>query len=171
MGGPVCAVKEVMSGNKNKIAALVRRVPFLLEIGVRLWRLRIPCFTAGVVGVVVNAQGDVLLLEHVYHPKYAWGLPGGWIDRRENPDDAVMREVMEETGLLIAVERPLVTRANPYRPHLDFAYLCHPHKSAQVRHLSGEILAYRWVDPMSGLPPMDPFHLQALQTAFPKAAP
>ena len=42
-------------------------------------------------------QGQVLLVEHVFHPYAPWGLPGGWIDRNESPSQtAVIRELQEE---------------------------------------------------------------------------
>ena len=124
-----------------------------------------PRFTAGVVGVVVNEAGKILLLEHDFHTIYPWGLPGGWIDRRENPGDAAVREVMEETRLSVVAERPLVVRSNPHRSHLDFAYLCRLNGSGDVNYLSYEILSAAWIDP-SQLPPMAPFHRQAVEAAL-----
>ncbi len=148
---------------KARLAAFLRRVPFVLDLGVRVWRLQLPRFTAGVVGVIVNAEGRILLLKHVYHTRHAWGLPGGWVDRRESPGDALIRELVEETGMDITLERPLLNLSHPRRAHIDFAYLCHPH--GDVRHLNGEILAYNWVKP-SSLPPLAPFHVEAIAVAF-----
>jgi len=34
-----------------------------------------------------------------------WVLPGGGIDENEKPDEAVVREVLEETGLVVSVKR------------------------------------------------------------------
>jgi 8-oxo-dGTP pyrophosphatase MutT (NUDIX family) len=52
----------------------------------------------GVAGVVVDAQGRVLLVRHSY--KTGWALPGGGVDRGEAPVQAVMRELAEEVGLI-----------------------------------------------------------------------
>lgn len=60
-------------------------------------------FTA--TAVVHRDNGDVLL---VYHKKLqCWLCPGGHIDDNETPDEAVLREIHEETGLeatLLATE-------------------------------------------------------------------
>jgi 8-oxo-dGTP pyrophosphatase MutT (NUDIX family) len=54
-------------------------------------------FTA--TAVVHGTDGRVLL---VHHKKYGrWMCPGGHIEPDELPDDAVLREVWEETGLRV----------------------------------------------------------------------
>jgi 8-oxo-dGTP pyrophosphatase MutT (NUDIX family) len=40
----------------------------------------------------------VLLARHTFHGD-RWGVPGGWVRRREDPAAACMREIREETGL------------------------------------------------------------------------
>ncbi len=47
-----------------------------------------------------NAPPQVLLVKRKHDPyRSRWALPGGFVDVGENPDDAVAREVAEETGL------------------------------------------------------------------------
>ncbi|MBZ0304989.1 MAG: NUDIX hydrolase, partial [Anaerolineae bacterium] len=89
--------------NRRQIANLFRRYPRLARMLVRFYRCTQPHYTAGVSGVLFNEQGQVLLVEHVFHVGQAWGLPGGWIGRRENPPDAVCREFKEETDLHVKV--------------------------------------------------------------------
>lgn len=55
-------------------------------------------FRAGVVAVITRANGDVLAFERTDRPG-AWQLPQGGIERDEEPDVAIWREVTEETGL------------------------------------------------------------------------
>ena len=38
-------------------------------------------FLVGVVGVVLNDVGQILLVKHTYRGKYPWGLPSGWLKR------------------------------------------------------------------------------------------
>ena len=59
--------------------------------------------TLGVRAVVTDAQGHVLLIEHTYVP--GWYLPGGGVERRETPEQALLRELVEEVGVE-ALERP-----------------------------------------------------------------
>ena len=56
----------------------------------------------GVRVLVFNAGGAVLLVRHSYMK--GWYLPGGGVERGENPLDAACREAREEAG--IKVVRP-----------------------------------------------------------------
>ncbi|MBN1966188.1 MAG: NUDIX hydrolase [Anaerolineae bacterium] len=134
-----------MAQYKTQFASLFRRMPWLGVVGTWVYRLRQARYTVGAVGVVFDDDGRILLLEHVFHPYYPWGLPGGWVDRREDPAAAVERELREETGLDVRVISPLSITIGMFPDHLDLTYLCHC-AGGQVR-LSGEILAYAWVDP------------------------
>lgn len=52
-------------------------------------------------GVVTDGEGRVLLARlsgHTSSPGW-WTLPGGGLDHGEHPRDAMVREVLEETGL------------------------------------------------------------------------
>lgn len=56
-------------------------------------------FTA--TAVIHDESGEQVLL--IYHKKLdCWLCPGGHIDQNELPDDAVLREIYEETGLQAA---------------------------------------------------------------------
>ena len=73
-------------------------VPFVQWIILRLFNTR---FLVGVVGVIDDGEGGVLLFHHTYRKKYPWGLPGGWIKKGEHPEQALPREIREESGLTI----------------------------------------------------------------------
>lgn len=59
-------------------------------------------------------KGDSILLIHYSENKYSnehsitgtWGLPGGKIEFGEKPNQAIVREVQEETGVICKPGRP-----------------------------------------------------------------
>lgn len=55
-------------------------------------------------GVVYDADGDVLL---GLNDRAEWELPGGRIEPGETQEQCLVREVLEETGLAVTVERHL----------------------------------------------------------------
>lgn len=59
--------------------------------------------TLGVRVLVQDEAGRVLLVKHTYLE--GWWLPGGGVDRGETLEDAAVRELSEETGL-VATSRP-----------------------------------------------------------------
>lgn len=62
----------------------------------------IPC----VGGVVINADGLLLVVQRRNEPaRGLWSLPGGRMEPGESAEQAVAREVLEETGLVIQVSR------------------------------------------------------------------
>ena len=62
----------------------------------------VPCVGA----VVHDAAGRLLLIQRGHDPhRGRWSLPGGRIEPGESPEQAVVREVREETGLDVRAER------------------------------------------------------------------
>jgi 8-oxo-dGTP diphosphatase len=57
----------------------------------------------GVSAVVRDDEGRILLMRR--GDDGTWGLPAGMIEPGEQPADAVVREVFEETGVDVAIER------------------------------------------------------------------
>lgn len=58
----------------------------------------------GVAGVVWNDAGQVLLIRRANPPRAGqWSLPGGKVERGETLQDALRREIREETGLEIMI--------------------------------------------------------------------
>lgn len=54
--------------------------------------------TRGVKVAAFDAQGRLLLVRHGYGRSDLWMLPGGGVGRRETPEAAARRELMEELG-------------------------------------------------------------------------
>jgi 8-oxo-dGTP diphosphatase len=145
----------------HHVASLVRKAPWVVTLGRAIWRLGQAKFSAGVVGVVFDERGRVLLVEHVFHPYAPWGLPGGWVDRHENPAYTVQRELREELDLAVDIG-PILKVEIDYGNHLDFAFLCYA--AGPVGKLSRELLSYDWYD-LNNLPRLQNFHYQAIVSA------
>ena len=119
----------------------------------RQWfqRWLVPQFLVGVVGVVLNAEGQVLLLNHTYRMKHPWGLPTGFLEGKEQPDRALEREVMEETGFSVESLGPALVYTNPKRRHLNLVYRA-TYKGGEFRP-SLEVSEARFF-PTDALPPL-----------------
>jgi 8-oxo-dGTP diphosphatase len=82
--------------------------------------------------------GDHILATHQAEPVSEFQLPGGGIDRGEQPIAALHREVLEETGWKIAVTRRLgAFRRFTYMPEYDLwaEKLCTVYLARPVRRL------------------------------------
>ncbi|QDY71254.1 RNA pyrophosphohydrolase [Qingshengfaniella alkalisoli] len=73
------------------------------------------------VGVMlVNKDGQVFVGQRIDNPGPAWQMPQGGIDKGEDPRDAALRELWEETGVtsdLVTVEAQTVERIAYDLPH------------------------------------------------------
>ena len=71
---------------------------------------RIPCVGA----VIKNRDGRLLLIRRGHEPgARLWSLPGGRIEPGETDQQAVAREILEETGLIVTCGRLLGTAELP----------------------------------------------------------
>lgn len=134
----------------RRLGALVYRV-----FGVLPWfaqRLAIsvarPAFVIGSTAVVVAADGRILLVRHTYKP--GWSTPGGFVDRHEDPRDAVVREVWEECGIRCVAEGEAAVMVRGDERIVEFIYALRPVDDGSVgaaRPVSGEISQVRWFAP------------------------
>ena len=83
-----------------------------------------PKFRVAVAAMIFDDKGYILLCEHTYRKFHPWGLPGGGLEYGENPEDGVRREVREETGLDVQVEKLLSAESAPNNHHINLIYLC-----------------------------------------------
>ncbi len=78
-------------------------------------------FMVSVAGVVRDDRGHVLLLRHRFWLEGSWGLPGGYAHGTERLEDALERELREETGCRI--EAPRLLRVNSgYRFRIEAVF-------------------------------------------------
>lgn len=127
-----------LSGIWRMLPGRIRR------LGVRLVE---PTYTLTAGVVVVDDRGWVLLARHVYRTGSGWGIPGGFVERGEQPDEAARRELREEldlevTGLRLAFVRTL-SRAR------QVEVLFTARTASTPRPTGHEIAEVAWFDPAS----------------------
>ncbi len=90
-------------------------------------------FTVSVAAIVVNENGEILLLNHVLRSDLSWGIPGGFIMNGEQPEAAVKREIREETGL--ELENIKLIRLRTMNRHIEILFRASPVGTAKVQSL------------------------------------
>ena len=141
-------------------------------VGVRLWRwlpLRAQYlllwgynahYIVGTVAIVRDPDGRVLVGRHTYRSRAPWGLPGGWVRRDENPARAVVREILEETGLHVEVQVPLTVQLDS-PIHLTVIY--EARLSGGAFRPSREVSAIKFVAPGESLSGLREDHRQIIE--------
>lgn len=125
----------------KKIAGIIfRNTPW--QIRRRFVRLSQQKFTASVAVVVFDENLQVLLLDHVLRPQKGWGIPGGFMNSREQPVEAARREICEETGLNL--KNIQLFRVRTVSEHIEFLFRAEAVGTAEVKSL--EINAVKWFD-------------------------
>ncbi len=109
---------------------------------------------AAVGGLIVNANRQLLLVRRARDPgKGKWGLPGGFIDREETAEEALFREVYEETRLKVLQAEYLMTHPNHYdyrgvvAPVLDLFFVCDVELTDPVAIARDELEEFEWAQP------------------------
>jgi 8-oxo-dGTP diphosphatase len=99
-------------------------------------------FTVSAAGIITNERGEVLLLDHVLRPVSGWGLPGGFLERGEQPEKALRREIREETGLNLTDVS--IYRVRTLRRHIEIIFMAKG--VGEPRVLSREIKEAGWFE-------------------------
>jgi ADP-ribose pyrophosphatase YjhB (NUDIX family) len=147
----------------KEMAARLIRLPLMRRLMVLGLYLVVPRHRAGVAVVVLDSAGQVLMLRHVFHPLAPWGLPGGWLGRRESLAEGALRELREETGLTAVLGPVVHTTHEGVPPHLGIAYLAWAEPGPFK--LSGEIIEAGWFAPDNLPQPMYAFVYDSIQAA------
>jgi 8-oxo-dGTP diphosphatase len=129
-------------------------------------------------GVYVSAAifhtGSLLLIRRVSEPAGVWELPGGSVEQGEGLEQALHREVQEETGLPVTIGRPFFVstfetdgQEGTRVTIVAIRYLCTTPSREPIRLSPTEHDGVAWVHP-EGLPNyrLAPDVDQVIVTAF-----
>lgn len=115
----------------------IHLIKFMLTFLIKVWKfLRLPTnvqlfvmrrindqFLIGVTGVIFNDRNKILLFKHTYRDKDHWSLPGGYVQAREHPKEALEREIEEESGFVVSADHRLKLRTDRNSPRIDITYV------------------------------------------------
>ena len=107
------------------IKILLLKIWRVLPIWMQVIASRIirPLFQVFAAAVIFDEDKNILLVKSTYNRFHPWGMPGGGLEYGEHPEEAVIREVWEETHLNVCVEKLLSIHS--WRPdRVGMYYLC-----------------------------------------------
>jgi len=87
-----------------------------------MWPPKTPYLTVDGIIKIFNPDFKGIVLIKRKNPPLGYALPGGFVDRGEKVEDALIREMKEETNLLVKIENLLGIYSDPKRdPRLHTA--------------------------------------------------
>jgi 8-oxo-dGTP pyrophosphatase MutT (NUDIX family) len=104
-------------------------------------------FWVGIHGIIAN-RGRILVLRRAPAMTYkpgCWDLPGGHLALGESFDGCLLREVKEETGLDVAIERLIGLHKVDADLYLQALYACRLMLYQPIRLRPNEHAESRWV--------------------------
>jgi 8-oxo-dGTP diphosphatase len=106
---------------KRTLLKIWRVLPLWLQIVAS--RIIRPLFQVFAAAVILDENKNILLVKSTYNRFHPWGMPGGSLEYGEQPEEAIIREIWEETHLKISVEKLLLI--NSWLPdRVGMYYLC-----------------------------------------------
>ncbi|WP_084682005.1 NUDIX hydrolase [Actinomycetospora chiangmaiensis] len=126
-----------------------------------------PKHSVSVAGVVVDDHDRVLVIQR--RDNRHWEPPGGVLELDETPEEGVEREVFEETGIHVKVERLSGVYKNMARGIVSLVFRCSPQAGTTVR--SDESADVQWVSVGRVMSLMDEAYSVRVADAFQAGVP
>lgn len=95
----------------------------------------------------------------------AIGSPGGVLEIGESFEDGVRREIAEETGFRVSVDRLTGVYKNMHRPVVALVFRCTP-IDERLRDTDDEATSVHWVEPAEIASLMDPAYAVRVTNAL-----
>ena len=106
--------------------------------------------------VDLQRRGQVLLLKHRFRAGSGWGIPGGFLEAGEQPEQALRRELREEIGLEVEHVEIFTSRSFRKPQQVEILFSLPRHELTHVKPLTMEVERAEW------------FSLQSLPDGLPK---
>ena len=109
-------------------------------------------FTVTAGALVFNDAGEILLLKHRFRTGSGWGIPGGFLELGEQPEEALRRELREEVGL--EVDRVELFSSRSFRKprQVEIVFRCRANSHVDLKPRTIEVESAGWFS-VRALPP------------------
>jgi len=106
---------------KTILAKIYKALNLPKWMQLKIMKISQDSFLVGVTGVVFNHKNEILLFKHSYR-SHAWSLPGGYLKAHEHPSEGLEREIKEESGFVVSMDRCLKIRTDREIARLEVSY-------------------------------------------------
>ena len=102
-------------------------------------------FTVTAGALIFNDAGQILLLKHRFRAGSGWGIPGGFLELGEQPEQALRRELREEIGLEVSQVEIFSARSFKKPRQVEILFRCRANvRIAQLKPRTIEVEEAEW---------------------------